>query len=97
MAFNDPTAIDTAITNGATWASNSKILDGGTKKRVQLSGGVWSLNAASGDLISQAVFDVIKDGTVDTDPGPYQYTILAADGSRYQLVSQTGYARLIDP
>lgn len=89
MAYLDPTLIKAAIDSGSY--SSGKINNGGTLYYCDSSSGVWDVTTDVVDQITRPVFNLIKSGTINGD-----FTITTTAGI-YQLVSDGGYANLIDP
>lgn len=94
-AFNDPTAIKAAIDGGAVASANKIVVDGVPNFCV-LSNGVWYLDPAAGDTMSRAVFNLLKNGSVNATPGDYLYSVDTSSGT-FRLDSVNGKATFVDP
>ncbi len=85
MAYADPTLVKAAIDAGS-WSGG--LISG---QSCVLTNGVWDVSNGAGDTISRAVFNLIKNGSVNPN-----FTISTAAGI-FQLVSSDGHATLVDP
>lgn len=108
MARANPTAVKTAIsTDGATFSSGM-LVHQGVAKYLRLDttdpdNPVWVLDPASGvRLYNKTQFNLIKNNTVLSDPGEYQWCIATGGGApigqlAQQTIDGTDYAIIADP
>lgn len=101
MAAIDPSAVVSAISDGASWSSNHLVEDG-TDKWCKVNGLSWELSTSSGDKkMRAAVYDqlvgaIALAATENRDPVNPDNTITCPAGV-YQLSVSGSYAVLTDP
>lgn len=100
--YPNPNPIVEAIyTDGATHNPEIDCLvHNGQNKHLVLVNGVWDLTTGAGDKINAAVFGQLghpATTVIGTEYGEEYEFIIAAPGGFKQLISQGGYATLLDP